>query len=549
MIRACGDFLVTERDPALEARLDGYVERIAAAAARDPDGYLNTHTQLVEPEHRWGTNDGNDNWQHDVYNAGGMVEAAVHYYQATGKTRLLSVATQLANHMCDFMGPPPRHNVVPGHSIAEEAMVTLYLLYRAQPELKQQMPVPVDEERYLRLAEFWIENRGHHEGRRAFGSYGQDHQPVLEQETIEGHAVRATLLCTGLVATALVNGRTDYLTAARRLWDNMVRRRMYITGGLGAVAGHEGFGADYELPNDGYLETCAAVGAGFFHHNLNLATAEAQYADELERTLYNGVVCGVSLTGENHFYENPLEGEGRRRWAWHNCPCCPPMFLKIMGALPGYIYAQDSGGVYVNLFLGSQADIDVSGTAVRLAQATGYPWDGKIRVEVSPERPAEFAVNLRLPGWSRRDEPDTALYRRLGDMDGAEFELRVNGQTVGAPEIVRGYVRLQRRWQTGDVIEFHLPMPVQRMVAHPLVKADAGRVALMRGPLVYCVETFEDVSTQEFRLPSQARLTAEHCPDLLGGVTVVHTPGLDAIPYYSNANRAPAHMRVWLPQE
>lgn len=332
MIRGSADFLAAGRDAVLEKRLDGYIERIVAAAAKDPNGYLNTWTQLMAPQKRWGLNGGNDVFQHDVYNAGAMIEAAVHYYRATGKTRLLQVATKLANHMADVMGPPPKKNVVPGHSLSEEALVKLYLLFRDKPELKSQMPVPVDEQRFLELAEFWIENRGNHQGRQSYGTYAQDHKPVLQQETIEGHAVRATLLCTGLTATAVVNGREDYFTAARRLWKNMVERRMYVIGGLGAIAGHEGFGPDYVLPNNGYLETCAAIGAGFFHHNMNLAFADARYADELERVLYNGILSGVSLKGDTYFYENPLEaGKDRKRWAWHGCPCCPPMFLKIMG--------------------------------------------------------------------------------------------------------------------------------------------------------------------------------------------------------------------------
>ncbi|MCB1128782.1 MAG: glycoside hydrolase family 127 protein, partial [Verrucomicrobiae bacterium] len=387
-------------DPGIEARLDGMIQRIAAAAARDPDGYLNTYTQLKEPDHRWGLNGGDDNWQHDVYNAGAMVEAAVHHYRATGKTRLLEVATRLADHMTELMGPPPKQNVVPGHSLGEEALVKLYLLFREHPELKARMPVAVEEERYLRLAEYWIENRGCHEGRKSFGTYGQDHLPVLEQSTIEGHAVRATLLCAGLVAAANVNGRADYLEAAQRLWDNMVHRRMYVIGGLGAVAGHEGFGPDYVLPNNGYLETCAAIGAGFFHANMNLALADARYADELERVLYNAILPGVSTEGDRYFYENPLEaGPERRRWAWHGCPCCPPMFLKIMGALPGMIYAQGPDALFVNLFIGSRARVTLAGAEVTLRQTTDYPWDGTIRLTIEPDRPVRFALNLRLPHW------------------------------------------------------------------------------------------------------------------------------------------------------
>jgi len=558
MIRGSADFLATERDAELERRLDGYIERIAAAAARDPDGYPNTYTQLKEPNHRWGLNGGDDKWQHDVYNAGALVEAAVHYYHATGKARLLETAVNLANHMADVMGPPPRMNVVPGHSLGEEALVKLYLLFREEPELKSRMLAPVEPERYLKLAEFWIENRGHHEGRQSYGAYGQDHQPVLQQETIEGHAVRATLLCAGLAAAARVNGREDYVAAARRLWDNMVQRRMYVIGGLGAVAGHEGFGSDYALPNNGYLETCAAIGAGFFHHNMNLLLADARYADELERALFNGVLSGVSLKGDTYFYENPLEaGKDRQRWAWHGCPCCPPMFLKIMGALPGYIYAQESGAVYVNQFIGSRASMTINGAKVLLKQTSRYPWEGEIRLSVEPENETEFALNVRLPGW-------------CGDP-----RLRVNGKPFALFDRVRGYARLQRRWGRGDTVELSLPMPVQRIKAHPKVEADLGRAALRRGPLVYCLEATDNGGhVRNLVLPPETQLAASYRPELLGGVTVIQgqalalhsapwpeplylssadVPGVDrveftAIPYFANANRQPGEMRVWIPE-
>lgn len=558
MIRGSADFLASQRDTGLEARLDATIERIAAAAARDPNGYLNTYTQLKEPTHRWGLNGGDDNWQHDVYNAGAMVEAAVHYYRATGKTRLLEVATRLANHMADVMGPPPKKNVVPGHSLGEEAMVKLYLLFTEEPSLKARMPVPVDEDRYLKLAEFWIENRGNHDGRKSYGPYGQDHKPVLQQETIEGHAVRATLLCTGLVAAAGVNGREDYLATARRLWDNMVQRRMYVIGGLGAVAGHEGFGPDYVLPNNGYLETCAAIGAAFFHHNMSLACAEGRYANELERVLFNGILSGVSLKGDSYFYENPLEaGASRSRWAWHGCPCCPPMFLKIMGAMPGMLYATRPDGVYVNQFVASRATMEANGAKLVLRQKTRYPWDGQVRLSIEPQRPTEFAMYIRLPAWC------------------AEPRLRVNGRNVTNIDNVRGYARLSRTWRRGDTVELSLPMPVQRIHAHPKVETDVGRVALQRGPIVYCLEAVDnDGHVRNLVVPPDARLNAEYRANLLGGVTVIRgqaialhrvdwpdtlylpstaVPGAQpveftAIPYFANANRQPGEMRVWMPE-
>jgi DUF1680 family protein len=558
MIRASADFLAASPDPELEKRLDGYIERIAAAAAKDPDGYLNTWTQLMAPEQRWGLNGGNDVEQHDVYNAGALIEAAVHYYRATGKTRLLKVAAKLANHMANVMGPPPKKNVVPGHSLGEEALVKLYLLFRDNPGLKKQMDSPVEEGRYLKLAEFWIENRGNHEGRKDFGPYAQDHRSVLDQPTIEGHAVRATLLCAGLVAAGTADGRDDYLAAARRLWENMVQRRMYVTGGLGAEAGHEAFGPDYFLPNDGYLETCAAVSAGFFHHNMCLATSEARYADELERVLLNGVLPGVSLRGNTYFYQNPLEaGPQRTRWSWHECPCCPPMFLKIVGALPGYVYAQGPGAVYVNLFVGSRATLAVDGTRVVLRQATRYPWDGTIKLTVEPEREADFAINVRLPGWCEKPA------------------LKLNGQPHTPIEKVRGYARLQRKWHSGDEIELSLPMPVQRVKAHPKVEADYGRVAITRGPLVYCLEASDNGGhVRNLLIPPDAPLSARFRADLLGGVAVVQGPALalqraewpetlyrpspgapdvtetkiefTAVPYFANANRQLGEMVVWV---
>ena len=562
MIRASSDFLAAERDPQLERRLDGYIARIAAAASKDPAGYLNTWTQTMKPEWRWGLGGGNDVQQHDVYNAGCLVEAAVHHCRATGKTTLLDVAAKLANGMADVMGPPPRKNIVPGHSLPEEALVKLYALFKEQPALKAQVGVPVDEARYLKLAEFWIENRGNHVGRdfgKFRGKYAQDHVPMLHQATIEGHAVRATLLGAGLVAAANANGREDYLATARRLWTNMVERRMYVTGGLGAVAGHEGFGADYELPNDGYLETCAAIGAAFFHHNLNLATADARYAEELERVLYNGALAGVSLSGDRYFYENPLDSGPRQRWSWHACPCCPPMFLKLMGSLPNLIYAKRADAVYVNLFIGSRATMKVDDVQVELHQTTRYPWEGSVRIAVTPQRPTEFALCLRLPGWCTN--PTISL----------------NGQRLDPIETNNGYARLRRAWRAGDVVELSLPMPAQRVKAHLKVAANVGRVALRRGPLVYCVEGHDHGGeVRNFVLPPDSALSAEFRRDALGGVAVIHGQALAlqsksapdgsldraqksdatptrvpllAIPYFANANRGPTGMAVWLAED
>ena len=519
MIGGTADFLAARPDPALEKRLDGYIARIAAAAARDPDGYLNTWTQLMEPDHRWGLRGGNDVQQHAVYNFGALVEAGVHHYLATGKTSLLAVAVKMANHACDVIGPPPRTNVVPGHALPEEAMARLYLLFRDRPGLKKDMPVPVKEDRYLKLAEFWVENRGNHRGRPSFGAYDQDQEPVLRQKALEGHAVRATLLGSGLTALAVVNGRQEYADAARRLWGNMTGRRMHLSGGVGASREGESFTGDYDLPNDGYLETCAAVGSAFFSHNMNLAFGESRCADELERALYNAALAGVSLRGDTYFYENPLEaGASRRRWAWHACPCCPPMFLKLMGAMPGYIYAQDAGGVYVNLFVGSRAEVALPAGKVVVRQATRYPWQGEVKITVQPERPCEFDLSIRIPGWCQGDSSPEDLYRIVGRPAGGTARLKVNGQVVEAPEMVRGYARLHRVWKPGDTVELAMDMPVRRVHAHPRVKADAGRVALTRGPIVYCLEGVDNPGgVANLFVPEGAKFSAEHRRDLLAG--------------------------------
>lgn len=562
-ITGASDFMAEKPDQQLEHRIDGYIQRIAAAAAKDPDGYINTYTQLKEPTHRWGGNGGNDLWQHDLYNAGCLVEAGVHYYRATGKTDLLRVAARMANYMCEVMGPPPRRNLIPGHAIAELSFTEMYQLFRDQPELKKQMPFAVDESKYVSLAQFWVDARGNHNGRPDFGAYDQDDIPVSQQPAIEGHAVRATLLATGITALAPVTDRSDYFTDATRLWDSMVYRRMYVTGGVGAIAGEEKFGGDFNLPNNGYLETCAAVAAGMFHERMNQNLGDARYADELERVLYNGALCGVSLNGNRYFYQNPLEaGKNRLRWAWHSCPCCPPMFLKLFGGMPGEIYATDSSGLFINLYVGSTVQTNVAGSAVSLRQETRYPWEGRVRLTIESDPPSEFDLNFRIPDWCQTLAGREELYKPLGRPETAGFFVLVNGNAI-APEINKGYAKLHRRWSKGDVIEITMQMPARRIVADSRIASTAGRIALSRGPVVYCLESVDNNGrVRDLSLPDDAKLSTEYRPEMLGGVAVIHTRGLasfagaadpspadiTAIPYFANANRGPVSMCVWIPR-
>jgi DUF1680 family protein len=565
MIRGSADFLAARPDSVLETRIDGYIARIAAAQDKDPDGYLNTWTQLQHPNQRWGLNGGNDGYQHEMYNVGALCEAGVHYYQATRKPSLLKVAVRLANYTCDQVGPAPKHELVPNHAIAEEAFADLYLFFRAHPELKREIPVAVKEDRYLELAQYWIEARGHQrQDQKSYGAYNQDHKPFSEQTAIEGHAVRAALFCSGVTRLAGINGREDYRAAALRLWNNMSEKKTYVTGGVGATSAGEAFGNDYFLPNDGYLETCGAVAAGFFDRNLNLLTGDARYVDALERELYNGAITGVSLAGKSYTYVNPLRsGQGNSRWSWNGCPCCPPMFLKLMGAMPGYIYAQDKTGIYINLFVGSKARIQLPGRNVVLSQSTDYPWQGDVKITVETAPTGEFDLHIRVPDWCQGQSSPDDLYQFANHIpDGARF--RLNARAVDKVEIVRGYATLHRRWKSGDVVQLHLDMPVQRVKANSKVEADKGRVALMRGPIVYCFEgTDNGQAVQNLVLPPGTEFTPKYEPDLLGGVTVLkatatgifRTPSdhvvpapfqVTAVPYYANANRGTCQMQVWM---
>ncbi len=489
----------------------------------------------------------------------------MHYYQATRKPSLLKVAVRLANYTCSQVGPAPKHELVPNHAIVEEAFADLYLFFREHPELKREMPADVQENRYLELAQYWIEARGHQRhDQKSYGAYNQDHKPFSEQTTIEGHAVRAALFCAAVTRLAGINGRDDYREAALRLWQNMSEKKTYVTGGIGATSEGEAFGNDYVLPNDGYLETCGAVAAGFFDRNLNLLTGDARYVDALERELYNGAITGVSLGGKSYTYVNPLHSaQGNSRWSWNGCPCCPPMFLKLMGAMPGYIYAQDKSGVYINLFVGSKATIQLAGKKVVLSQSTDYPWQGDVKITVEAAQAGGFDLHIRVPNWSHgQSSPDDLYQFGTHVADGAHFS--INGKTVDKVEIVRGYATLHRRWKSGDMVQLHLDMPVQRVKANSKVEADKNRVALMRGPIVYCFEgTDNGQAVQNLVIPAGTEFIPKYEPGLLGGVTVLEatatgifrTPAnhvvpvpftVTAVPYYANANRGTCQMQVWM---
>jgi DUF1680 family protein len=530
MLEGIAYALAERRDPELEKRADRVIDLIAAA--QQPDGYINTFYTLVEPQKRWK----NIQYGHELYCAGHLIEAAVAYHQATGKRKLLDVARRLADHIADTFAPGKRVDAC-GH---EEIELALVKLHRA-----------TGEKRYLDQARIFLDVRGDRTQRRLFGEYAQDHKPVREQTEVTGHAVRAMYLYCAMADVGALTGDEGLLKAIRAIWQDVVERKMYVTGGIGPSAHNEGFTVPYDLPNDSaYAETCAAIGMGLWNHRMFLMSGEGKYADVLEREVYNGLLSGVSLSGDRFFYVNPLGSVGRHhRVPWFDCSCCPTNIVRYLPGIGERAYAHRGNGVWTALYMGSTATIPLEGGKVTLKQETKYPWDGDIQITVQPEKPFAFDLHLRLPGWC-----------------GKSKTLTVNGDTVPDVTVDKGYAKLSRTWKSGDVVRLNLPMPVERVHADPRVKADVGRVALQRGPVVYCLEGVDNGgAVRNLVLPRDAALSARFEKDLLGGVVVVHGEALaasrpeeaivtkpvkfTAIPYYAWDNRAPGPMVVWLAEE
>ncbi|MBE9583121.1 glycoside hydrolase family 127 protein [Mucilaginibacter sp. JRF] len=553
-IRGAADLLVAYPDKKLEQKMDGYIDRIAAAQAADKEGYINTYTTLNRPNQRWGTNGGDDRWQHDMYNAGMLVEAGVHYYQATGKTKLLTVAVKMANYMSKVMGDAPKMNVIPGHAGPEEAFFKMYLLFKNNPALQKQVSAPVKADDYFALAKYWVEKRGvfadadGSRKRETFGAYNQDDKPVFDQQTIEGHAVRATLLGTAIVAMAEHTNDARYISVANRYWDNMAGKRTFITGGQGAIANDEKFGDDYFLPESAYLETCASIGGAFFSQRMNELQADGKYMDLFERALYNNILSGLSLDGTHYHYENPLVADKHPRWVWHSCPCCPPMLLKMAGALPGFIYAQDDKDVYVNLFIGSRAKLKLNNKNISIKQTTAYPWKGRVELTVDPASAQNFAVRIRVPGWAQGNENPYGLYTSATK---GKVTLKVNGKDEPL-NIDKGYAVIKRQWKKGDRIELNLPVEPRLVEPNQQVKTLENKLAIAAGPLVYGLEGNDNADVKNISITKEILLQEVNKPQLLGGVNVIEAWGADnktqftAIPFFALGNRGDHAYRVWL---
>jgi DUF1680 family protein len=533
--------LSMQRDTALEKQLDGWIARITAA--QEPDGYLYTFRTMHPdtPGHKWV---GQERWEkdpdlsHELYNAGHLYEAGVAHFQATGKRTLLDVCLKNAALLWRDFGDGKRR-IAPGHQIVEMGLVKLYRV--------------TGDERWLKLAQIFLDARGPGQS-----TYNQRHKLVVDQDEAVGHAVRANYMYAGMADVAALTGDQRYFQAIRKIWDNVVERKLYLTGGVGARKAGEAYGADYELPADGYNETCAAVALMMWNHRMFLLTGEAKYMEVFERTAYNGFLSGVSVSGDRFFYPNPLVYDGKAknnhdhagRAPWFGCACCPPNLMRTLAALTGYFYAVRDDALYVNFYAQSEGEAKIAGTAVKLKQTTEYPWQGRVKLAVTPAAPTKFTLRVRIPGWAQgRPVPsDLYTYESAGP---PAWRLRVAGAEVkAAPE--NGYVSITREWRSGDTVELDFPMRVHPVVGNEKITATRGLVAFERGPVVYCVEEIDQKITPD-ALATPLNISTRSETGQLGAVTVLDIKGgsgatLTAIPYFAWNNRGLAPMAVWLPR-
>ena len=509
--------LINNPDPELEKKADEWIDKFAAA--QQPDGYINTFYTLTGLDKRWTNMD-----KHEMYCAGHMIEAGVAYYQATGKRKLLDVCIRMTDHMMSQCGPGKRH-WVPGHEEIELALVKLYQT--------------TQEQKYLDFAYWLLEERGH--GHGTMGDEGkwdpvyyQDIVPVRRLTDISGHAVRCMYLYCGMADVAALKNDTGYIAAIDRLWDDVVHRNMYITGGIGSSRDNEGFTEDYDLPNlDAYCETCASVGMVLWNQRMNQLTGDSKYIDILERSLYNGALAGISLGGDRFFYVNPLESKGdHHRQEWYGCACCPSQLSRFLPSIGNYIYASSDDALWVNLYIGNTGQIRIGETDILLTQETDYPWDGSVKLTISTSQPLEKEIRLRIPNWCKT------------------YDLSINGKRINVSE-KKGYAVI-KDWKSQDVIALDMDMPVEIVAADPHVKENFGKRAIQRGPLVYCMEEIDNPEYfDQIQLSPSTTFQTAFVSDILNGIKTIKTNGraqsATFIPYYAWDNRKAGKMRVWIP--
>ena len=548
-----------------DKKLVHYIDSVLdiVAKAQEPDGYLYTsRTMNPKHPHEWA---GDKRWSkeedlsHELYNLGHMVEGAVAHYQATGSRKFLDIARRYADCVCREVGPNDGQAcVVPGHQIAEMALCKLYVL--------------TGEKKYLDEAKFLLDYRGKTDFK---SEYSQSHKPVLEQDEAVGHAVRAAYMYAGMADVAALTGDKSYIEAIDRIWENIVSKKMYVTGGIGSTASGEAFGKNYELPNmSAYCETCAAIGNVYVNYRLFLLHGESKYYDVLERSLYNGLISGVSLDGGGFFYPNPLESMGQhQRQPWFGCACCPSNIARFIPSLPGYVYAVKNNNVYVNLFMGNAATLSVNGKKVAIEQTTEYPWNGDIAIKVSGNSAGKWAMKVRIPGWVRNQVAPGDLYEYSDNLR-PQYSIEVNGVKTEGKLTADGYFTIDRKWKKGDVVRVHFDMEPRTIRANGKVDADRGFVAIERGPVVYCAEWQDnDFDIMGALLNQEPKMTVEdgtlHAKDTKeadyyikviktdaqtlgfdkGGRLTAKDVRMTLIPYYAWCHRGSGKMRVWQAQD
>ncbi len=540
--------LISNPDEQLDAYLDTLISIIRTG--QEADGYLTTWrtingqkppAQWVEPGERWHHLAAS----HELYNSGHMFEAAEAHYRATGKRNFLDIALKNADLLVETFGPD-KLELLPGHQIVETGLIKLF---RAS-----------GNKAYLDLSRYFLDQRGDSTTHELFGAYSQDHLPVTKQEEVVGHAVRAVYMYAGMTDIAAIQGDEAYLQAVKKLWGNMVYKKMYITGGIGARHEGEAFGDNYELPNlTAYSETCAAIGSVDWNQRLFMLTGDAKYLDVIERTLYNGLIAGISLDGEKFFYPNALESDGEytfnqgacTRKSWFDCSCCPTNMIRFLPAVPKLLYAQQKDSLYVNLYASSAAGMEINGTHVNITQNTMYPWDGHVNIEIMPQKQLDFSVKLRVPGWARNEVLPGDLYAY--DNPATEKPvISINGEALPYAA-KKGYITITRQWSAGDKITMDLPMSLRMVKANDKVTENVGKRSLEYGPMVYCAEQADNPATMNaMSITPNATFNVTMRPDLLHGVNTISWKNSDddiakvAVPYYAWSNRGVGKMKVWM---
>jgi uncharacterized protein len=553
-----------------DAKLEAYMDSLIGivAKAQEPDGYLYT-ARTIDPAHphSWA---GMERWveernmSHELYNAGHLYEAAAAHYLATGKRNLLDIALKNADLVCSVFGPDKRH-VAPGHEIVEMGLVKLYRI--------------TGKQEYLNTAKFFIEERGNYKGydtasNNPFknGSYWQDDKHVVDQTEAEGHAVRAGYLYSAMADVAALTGDSALLHAIDTIWENVVTKKMYVQGGVGAVGDGERFGGNYELPNaTAYNETCAAIAQVFWNERMFFLHGDSKYIDVLEKILYNGFISGVGLDGKSFFYTNAMQIKNSfnhvdmeaTRSGWFPCSCCPTNVVRLMPSIPGYVYAQQNDKLYANLFIAGTTSLKINGKEVSIVQQNNYPWDGDLSFNIDPSAALNFSFLIRIPGWAQNEAMPSTLYSFQNNLRD-QVTVSVNGKPLNYT-MQNGYAVITQKWNKGDVVKVHLPMPVRRVIAIDSVQSDIGKVALQRGPIMYCAEWKDnDGKASNIIIPQNASFTTAFQPDMLNGITTISgtVPVVEvnnnevktvqktftAIPYYAWANRGKGEMMVWFPE-